>query len=762
MAQLISILSFNNLILTIILLLDSFSMPINKHKCCLEVLNIYSKHKCCTSSSSVKLGSLIHPSLPSNDQFAICCNLECILKRSNESNKKKTLCVDNNELLHAEKKHKRCYDDLLGAELPKYPYRIAMRDLATNKQRHERVKPLAMNILASVVDVNEFKLNGFEYMRENQNEIGTDAGYVLSMITKMISKWMRYDIKADYNSCIPPTSDQVKVEDEGEVLCNEISSKDRDEISQKVLMAANSTDYSSVISSLNNALSTNVFPSYYLATKHRPELENGIVNFLNEHVHLLSKKAENQRMVERSDCNTDFEGKKNKISSRYYSKIKGGFATNYSILLNKLRKCNVSFDSSSIVMFDSFDGANHLETVEGKIDLVSFNSTLVSADLLSKLKNYSASRSNAILTWMQVAAKEESCMLLSMLSNYYCDRTTFVREQKKLGNNIHCFDVHDGKMLCNLTQHSLWNRKNYPFLLCKCKRGQAVRNYSNHRCKMISDKDQLRYYERSRDTFESKFSGIRSKVNVNKHCQWADENNYGITHFGIHPNDLQNSAIGFDCLHSRLSSGRGILSFIRKYLEGYGYDLNEKFGVILRKTIGEYYVECYETGKSLACMHGQQINDFISLMPQIISFFQQNLEESSVVNSIIQLLHYYPKIDSFIRISKVLNNNWYEEQLKEFKCNLACFQKAASETMHTTTTTGDNETFYAHVLFCYYPILADRLWKEHKLGLGIFNLQGMERRNKESKTAAKKYYNNKHNVCTQTINRMYDRFWFSE
>ena len=165
------------------------------------------------------------------------------------------------------------------------------------------------------------------------------------MTTKITSKWMRYNVKSDCASCMLPASDQVKVEDEGEeVLHNEISTKDRIEISQKLLMATNSTDYSSVMSSLNISLSANVFPSYCLATKHWPELKNGIFNFSNEHIHLLSKKAENQRMVERSDSNTNFEGKKNKITSEHYSKTKGGFAANYSILLNKLRKSNMYFD----------------------------------------------------------------------------------------------------------------------------------------------------------------------------------------------------------------------------------------------------------------------------------------------------------------------------------------------------------------------------------------------------------------------------------
>ena len=75
-------------------------------------------------------------------------------------------------------------------------------------------------------------------------------------------------------------------------------------------------------------------------------------------------------------------------------------------------------------------------------------------------------------------------------------------------------------------------------------------------------------------------------------------------YFSIYPNNLQNSAIAFNCLHCRLSIGRGILQFIRKYLEGYSYNLNEKFCEILRKNIVDYYVECYKTGKSLACIHG--------------------------------------------------------------------------------------------------------------------------------------------------------------
>ena len=51
-----------------------------------------------------------------------------------------------------------------------------------------------------------------------------------------------------------------------------------------------------------------------------------------------------------------------------------------------------------------------------------------------------------------------------------------------------------------------------------------------------------------------------------------------------------------------------MLGFIRKYLDGCGCNLNNKFCDILRTRIRDYCIEYYKTFKSLACMHGEQIN----------------------------------------------------------------------------------------------------------------------------------------------------------
>ena len=132
-------------------------------------------------------------------------------------------------------------------------------------------------------------------------------------------------------------------------------------ISKKLLIATTSTNYSDIVLTMNESMKCKQFPSYYLITKHRPELENGVVKILPKYEHLLSDKLMNARMVERSENDNDYSRKKVKIKSKYYSKIKGGFGMNYDILVRKICNYDLPIDCSTFIIFDSFDGANHLE-----------------------------------------------------------------------------------------------------------------------------------------------------------------------------------------------------------------------------------------------------------------------------------------------------------------------------------------------------------------------------------------------------------------
>ena len=100
---------------------------------------------------------------------------------------------------------------------------------------------------------------------------------------------------------------------------------------------------------------------------------------------------------------------------------------------DKVKSQNSNVDCSFSIAFDSFYGANRLETKEVKIDLISFCSTIVNSNMQNASSNYSTARSNFILAWMQVTAKEESFMLLTKMKNHFESRFVFNKEMRKKG-----------------------------------------------------------------------------------------------------------------------------------------------------------------------------------------------------------------------------------------------------------------------------------------------------------------------------------------
>ena len=82
-------------------------------------------------------------------------------------------------------------------------------------------------------------------------------------------------------------------------------------------------------------------------------------------------------------------------------------------------------------------------------------------------------------------------------------------------------------------------------------------------------------------------------------------------------------------------------------------------------------------------------------------------------------MHHYPKIDKFIRISRVDNPNQYRESIAKFKNDLLHYHEAAVDPILMKNTIGDSEYFYAHVILSYCPQTIDRILEEHKMGFGI-------------------------------------------
>ena len=69
----------------------------------------------------------------------------------------------------------------------------------------------------------------------------------------------------------------------------------------------------------------------------------------------------------------------------------------------------------------------------------------------------------------------------------------------------------------------------------------------------------------------------------------------------------------------------------------------------------------------------------------------------------------------------------------------------------------DTETFYLHCLRYYMKPIIKNTWRKYSLGVGIFNMQGFERRNKESKRTMLKN-NLKGNIVQQNLSSLYTIF----
>lgn len=80
-----------------------------------------------------------------------------------------------------------------------------------------------------------------------------------------------------------------------------------------------------------------------------------------------------------------------------------------------------------------------------------------------------------------MAEETQSTVFPAVIPVYEEKKRLMARETVLDGVNLSLYDMHDGKMLYMLTQHSLWNRKYHPFLLCKCEHGEGVKN-ANHKC----------------------------------------------------------------------------------------------------------------------------------------------------------------------------------------------------------------------------------------------------------------------------------------
>ena len=91
---------------------------------------------------------------------------------------------------------------------------------------------------------------------------------------------------------------------------------------------------------------------------------------MDELLHVLLA-SDQKRIVERRENANDCLGNKLKIKAHFHAKLSGWFGKIFHVLTDKVKIQNSNAHCHFIAHFDFFDGANHLETIEVNIDLVS-------------------------------------------------------------------------------------------------------------------------------------------------------------------------------------------------------------------------------------------------------------------------------------------------------------------------------------------------------------------------------------------------------
>ena len=369
-----------------------------------------------------------------------------------------------------------------------------------------------------------------------------------------------------------------------------------------------------------------------------------------------------------------------------------------------------------------------------------------------------------ILTWMQVQADEKREVLFPVLQELY-------KEKKKLRNDkefsdIEFTDMHDQKMSYLLTQHSLWNRKVNPFIACHCKRGEGVQrnNDPNFICKDVTDEEHVSYYERSEKRLERKKARLGpNEIYTSKHHRdWCDEHNLGITHYGINPKHLPVSSIRYDVMHMGMALNRSNITYTRKFVLSQEQAFIDTFNNHLRTFWGEYHLFVWNNDKPFSSFHGNELKLWTKNIPKTVAVIRENFETTEQVANLCLLLTTFAKLPDFWNMTEIENESDYPQLIVEYETNAKILYDVGAKTVLTNNTKGDCETIYYHVARYYIPKIARKLFEMYGLGVGVFNMQGFERRNKESKNTLKRFCNHKGNIVLPNLKRIWDIFYNSK
>ena len=202
------------------------------------------------------------------------------------------------------------------------------------------------------------------------------------------------------------------------------------------------------------------------------------------------------------------------------------------------------------------------------------------------------------------------------------------------------------------------------------------------------------------------------------------------------------------------------MEYTREFVQMQSCDFQVKFFNTLSKFWDEFHLLIWKCNKEFSKLRGSEIKKFIINCPKVAKVIRDNFVMTEDIEYLCQGLELWYDLESFLKISTVKDESSFPSLINNFKTNLSKFYKCGKFTFLTKRNYGDDETFYFHCLRFYIPNIVDQTWEKHGLGVGIFTMQGYERRNKESKNTLRRFNNNKGNIVIGNMKRLWDLFYY--
>ena len=614
-------------------------------------------------------------------------------------------------------------------------YKIPFGSL-TMRQKKLRTNDFCKKIFAACINRKQFKKKGTDYIIDNE-DLAVDMINLLDNMKNTIQSKMRMNFKDILDVPIAPVPNDIQ----GSITTLD-ENKDSHKIAISLMCQSSRRGYQRMRFNMDTFVS---IPTYEELTKNRPAI-TGYELKISDSVYTTSVLNNNTpNITEEEELESVLRQISNSGDTFHAARIEGGYSKYIDILEENHSRHEREIDSNSnVLVIDSIDGAEHTKSNKKSTSIISFSSTLMSPEWINS-KTVTAGSSLNILTWQQVKAVEKYNIMMASTSNYFEQKKT-VRDQTddEKRKNYKYYDLHDGKMLYLLTQHSAWNRKEHPFILCECTKGKGVVNNQVHQCKIISNDEQVLLYENSKKQYE-KYSrrAIRKGKEYTKkeHMDWVDVNNKGVSHFGIHPSLLPRDSLRFDTFHMKCAITRRLMTYLRSFMLNQEPTVVEEFQNVLRKFWNEYHIFIWNNRKKFSSFHGNELALFTGNVTLITTFMKNYLVPTRTINDIMDGLNIWVKLFKFVGYTHlVMSESEYLAMLDSFNSDVKEFYSVGSRTfLSSHSQMGEDETFYMHTLRYYIPRIALETYKTHKVGVGVFNMQGFERRNKESKNCLKRF-----------------------